>query len=78
MSYVVRIYRHTTRRGDCPETLTGLVEDVNNNEHRAFHNMTELWDILRMPKTLRHASDGKAPSPSTHPAPNNGKRGHSS
>lgn len=60
-SYVVRIYRRPARRGNGPETLTGLIEDANNNSERlAFHSMSELWDIL--------CAKGAAARPAGRPA----------
>ena len=45
-SYVLRIYRHTAGRGARPETLAGVVENVHDNQQRAFHGMAELWAAL--------------------------------
>lgn len=46
--YVVRVYRQESAQGDKAQThgLTGLVETAAGKQH-AFHNMEELWRILR-------------------------------
>lgn len=62
-SYVVRIYRRITNRDSGSDALTGLVEDVHNNEKRAFHNMDELWEILRSPGNKGRSDNNRPPSP---------------
>ena len=42
-SYLVRIYR---REENNPRVLVGVVEEVGEEEKKAFHNLYELWDIL--------------------------------
>lgn len=77
-SYVVRIYRRTTGSGARPDTLAGLVEDVDDNKQHAFHSMAELWGILRASGARRRPRNDKSLSSSTHSVPKDGKRGPSS
>jgi hypothetical protein len=62
-SYVVRIYRRIANRDSGGDTLAGLVENVHNNEKRAFHNMNELWDILQSPGNNGNRNNNRPPSP---------------
>lgn len=73
-SYVVRIYRRAAGRGERTDTLTGLVEAVADNQQRAFHDMAELWEILRAPGARRQAPKGEVPASSQHPETKVNKR----
>jgi len=56
-SYVVRIYRRSTRARNAKKTesLNGVVEIVGTGERAVFHDIEGLWDALRSdtPKTDR-------------------------
>lgn len=45
-NYIVRIYR---RNEDDPREVTGIVECVETEERQAFHNLDELWNVLKSP-----------------------------
>lgn len=77
VSYVVRIYRRTTGRGENPETLTGLVESDHDHEQRPFHSMVELWDILRARGAGHGSGSGKSVPDTRHDARDEGKKGRS-
>ncbi len=42
-SYLVRIYRKADNN---PRMLVGVVEEVGANDKKAFHSLSELWNIL--------------------------------
>lgn len=44
--YVIRVYRRESTEDEKTPDLTGLVETAGGKQH-AFHNMEELWRILR-------------------------------
>ena len=46
-NYVLRVYRFDRRK---PQTLVGLVEEVETRKKKAFTTVQELWDILSHPK----------------------------
>ncbi|MBI5407064.1 MAG: hypothetical protein HZA18_05150 [Nitrospirae bacterium] len=47
-NYIVRVYR---REEDDMRKVAGIVEEVRTEEKRAFHNLDELWTILRSPRS---------------------------
>jgi hypothetical protein len=46
-NYIVRIYRH---KEDDPQSLFGVVEDVESNGREPFHSYDDLWKILNRAK----------------------------
>ena len=47
-NYIVRIYRHDE---EDLRNVVGIVEQVGTEENRAFHDLDELWAILRSPRS---------------------------
>lgn len=54
-NYVVRIYRRDTKN---PGLLVGVVEEAGVEGKRAFHNLDELWAILRSGNRLSEWKKG--------------------
>jgi hypothetical protein len=52
-TYIVRVYR--LEKGK-PLRLAGVVEEVGIKGRKGFTNYDELWDILRLSTSSRHAS----------------------
>jgi hypothetical protein len=50
-SYIIRIYR---RENNDPRNIVGIVEEVEGEERKAFTNLDELWNILK----LRYSQEG--------------------
>lgn len=47
-NYIVRIYR---RDEEDLRKIAGIVEQVGKEEKQAFHNLDELWTILKSPES---------------------------
>ena len=52
-SYLVRIYRKAENN---PRMLVGVVEEIGVKEKKAFHSLSELWDILNPVKKVQTLS----------------------
>jgi hypothetical protein len=51
-TYIVRVYR---REKNKPLRLAGVVEEVGIKGRKGFTNYDELWEILRVSTSSRHA-----------------------
>ncbi|MEA3223191.1 MAG: hypothetical protein U9P49_08520 [Thermodesulfobacteriota bacterium] len=49
-SYLIRIYR---REKDNPEAIVGTIEEIGTEERQSFKDLSELSEIITLPKARR-------------------------
>jgi hypothetical protein len=47
--YILRIYRRDPER---PESILGMLHDVERDVRRPFHSLAELCEILSLPESI--------------------------